>query len=101
MPCIARALARLRRVKAVAESNDVKIDVFDTIMRVARIEAAHGSEGFEPVDLEQLVNDLAEIFGPVIEDGNKRLRLDVANASTVCPRSNTSGAVDSTFDRAR
>ena len=42
--------------------------IFDTIMRVARIEAAQGKDGFEPIDLGALLEDLAEIFGPVIED---------------------------------
>ena len=47
--------------------------IFDTIMRVARIEAAQGKTGFEPVDLGELVTELAEIFGPVVEDAGKRL----------------------------
>lgn len=86
---LARLRARLEMLpegeeRAAALDEAARLsDIFDTIMRVARIEAAHGSDGFEPVDLQQLVDDLAEIFGPVIEDENKRLRLDVANAATV------------------
>ena len=51
--------------------------IFDTIMRVARIEAGQGTEGSETVDLAALVEDLGEIFGPVIEDEGKTLRFSV------------------------
>lgn len=57
--------------------------IFDTIMRVARIEAGQGRDGFEPVDLGALVEELAEIFGPVIEEEEKRPHLDTASAATV------------------
>lgn len=57
--------------------------VFDTIMRVARIEAAHGTDGFEKVSLAALVDDLAETFGPVVEDEGKFLSVDSADADTV------------------
>ena len=57
--------------------------IFDTIMRVARIEAGQGRDGFEPVDLGALLEELAEIFGPVIEEEEKRPILETAGAATV------------------
>ena len=57
--------------------------IFDTIMRVARIEAQQGTEGFAAVDLGDLVTELAETFGPVIEDGGKRLVLEQGTPGTV------------------
>ncbi len=57
--------------------------IFDTIMRIARIEAKQGTEGFAPVDLGALVDDLAETFGPVVEDAGKTLRLEVETPDTV------------------
>ncbi len=57
--------------------------IFDTIMRVARIEAAQGTNGFEPVDLAALVEDLAETFEPVIEDEGKSLTLEITAPETV------------------
>ena len=57
--------------------------IFDTIMRVARIEAAHGTEGFEDVALGALIADLAETFEPVVEDDGKSLKVDIANPGTV------------------
>jgi signal transduction histidine kinase len=57
--------------------------IFDTIMRVARIEAGQGRDGFETVALGALVDDMSETFGPVIEDGGKTLTLDVTLPATV------------------
>ena len=58
-------------------------DIFDTIMRVARIEAGQGRDGFEPVPLAGLAEELAETFGPVIEDMGKTLLLSLIAGETV------------------
>lgn len=58
-------------------------DIFDTIMRVARIEAAQGTDGFESVEISELLNEVAEIFGPVIEDEGKTLVVDVTEADRI------------------
>ncbi len=57
--------------------------IFDTIMRVARIEAGHGQDGFEPVDLGALAVELSEIFGPVVEDNGKQLKVLVQASQSV------------------
>lgn len=57
--------------------------IFDTIMRVARIEAGHGTDGFEHVALDALAEDLAETFGPVVEDEGKVLSTRVTAPGTV------------------
>ena len=58
-------------------------DIFDTIMRVARIEAAQGTDGFEAVEVSELLEEVAEIFGPVVEDEGKTLALDVKGAGRI------------------
>lgn len=57
--------------------------IFDTIMRVARIEAGHGTEGFEAVDLGELANELADIFGPVVDENGKQFSLASEKPATV------------------
>jgi signal transduction histidine kinase len=52
-------------------------------MRVARIEAGQGREGFEVLNLGDLVHDVAEVFGPVAEDNAKSFILDVVNPATL------------------
>lgn len=49
--------------------------IFDTIMRVARIEATQGEDGFESIGLTEFIADFEDIFGPVVEDAGKKLVL--------------------------
>ncbi|MGJ8583495.1 MAG: ATP-binding protein [Marinosulfonomonas sp.] len=70
------------RGAALEEANRLS-EIFDTIMRVARIEAGHGRDGFEPVALETLATDMVETFGPVVEDDGKRLVLDLSMPATI------------------
>ncbi len=86
-------LARLRSRLEVLPEGDARSDaleeaarlsgIFDTIMRVARIEAATGQVGFEAVDLGGLVTEIGETFGPVVEDAGKTLQVDVDAPATV------------------
>ncbi|MEJ8561602.1 HAMP domain-containing sensor histidine kinase [Yoonia sp. GPGPB17] len=57
--------------------------VFDTIMRVARIEAGQGRDGFTEVPLGDLITELEEIFGPVVEDDGKVLKVALSAPATV------------------
>ncbi|MCY4334917.1 MAG: HAMP domain-containing sensor histidine kinase [Litoreibacter sp.] len=68
---------------AALEEAERLSSIFDTIMRVARIEAAQGTDGFEPVALGELMRDLAETFGPVVEDEGKTLNLNIDGNDTV------------------
>ena len=67
---------------ALEEANRLS-GIFDTIMRVARIEAGQGRDGFEKVALGALATDLAETFGPVVEDIGKTLIVDETNPATI------------------
>lgn len=86
---LARLRARLEMLPegeergAALEEAGLLSDIFDTIMRVARIEAAQGNDGFEEVALGAFVDELAEVFGPVIEDGGKSLKLEVSAPAVV------------------
>lgn len=86
---LARLRARLEalpqgeaRADALEEASRLS-GIFDTIMRVARIEASQGTDGFEAVDLAELMSELAEIFEPVVEDAGKVLVTDFKPAQTV------------------
>ena len=57
--------------------------IFDTIMRIARIEATQGAVGLDSVDLAELADEVAEMFEPVVEDAGKVLLLESEDASTV------------------
>jgi len=49
--------------------------IFDTIMRIARIEAEQGRASFEEIDLGSLCSEVADVFGPVVEDSGKQLMI--------------------------
>ena len=70
------------RSDALEEANRMA-GIFDTIMRVARIEAGQGREGFENVSLRELIEELEETFGPVVEDEGKTLKATISEAGTV------------------
>lgn len=70
------------RGAALAEASRLST-IFDTIMRVARIEAATGRDGFTSVSLADLAAELEDIFGPVIEDEGKSLILDLSEPATI------------------
>ena len=57
--------------------------IFDTILRVARIEATQGEDGFESIDLTEFISDIEDIFGPVVEDAGKKLVLQNAGQGSV------------------
>ena len=57
--------------------------IFDTIMRVARIEAAQGTDGFETVKLCMFAEELSETFAPVVEEEDKTLTLELHEPGTV------------------
>ncbi|WP_375253747.1 sensor histidine kinase [Yoonia sp.] len=86
---LARLRARLEmlpdseeRAEALEEAGQLS-DIFDTIMRVARIEAGQGKTGFEDIPLASFIDALAETFGPVVEDAGRQLKLDVSGAKSV------------------
>ena len=57
--------------------------IFDTIMRIARVEAAQGRGGFEDVALGPLMEEIFEIFEAVVEDEGKKLALELQAPATV------------------
>ncbi|MEM7470727.1 MAG: HAMP domain-containing sensor histidine kinase [Pseudomonadota bacterium] len=86
-------LARLRAKLEILPDGDARNDaleeatrlsgMFDAIMRLARIEAGQGRDGFEAVALRDLADDLTETFGPVVEDAQKTLVIDIAAPATI------------------
>lgn len=57
--------------------------IFDTIMRVARIEAGQGRDGFQSINLGELAAEVLEIFGPVAEDNQKQISLNLTDPAAV------------------
>lgn len=86
---LARLQARLESLPS-GEERDAALEeasrlsgIFDTIMRVARIEAGQGRDGFQSINLGELAGEVLEIFGPVAEDNQKQISLDLSDPAAV------------------
>lgn len=53
------------------------LTIVDTALSIRRAEAGIGRENFVPVDLADMVGSLAEIYGPVAEELNRTIEVDV------------------------
>lgn len=80
---LARLRARLEmlpegeeRAAALEEAERLS-GIFDTIMRVARIEAGQGTDSFETINLAEFLQELEDIFGAVVEDSGKTLNVNL------------------------
>ena len=47
---------------------DTIVDTFEALLRITQIEAGAGRRRFAPIDLKALLGNVADIYGPVIED---------------------------------
>lgn len=56
---------------------------FDAIMRIARIEADRSDTKLQPLNLGDLAHEVADLFGPVIEDAGKTLGVVVDDPAQV------------------
>lgn len=56
---------------------------FDAIMRIARIEADRSDTKLQPLNLGDLAHEVADLFGPVIEDAGKSLDVAVTDPAQV------------------
>jgi signal transduction histidine kinase len=51
---------------------DTIVETFEALLRITQIEAGAGKKRFAPVDLAVLLGNVADVYGPVIEDEGHR-----------------------------
>lgn len=81
---LARLKTRLERLRqsspdtevdeAVAEA-DRLLATFGALLRIARIESGERRAAFRDVDLTSVIDDVAELYAPLIEEGGKKIVL--------------------------
>ncbi len=82
---LARLKTRLERLRhgsagadevdhAVSEA-DKLLATFAALLRIARIESGERRQAFASVDMTALIDDVAELYGPLIEEKDKKLVL--------------------------
>lgn len=60
------------------EQIDQITGTFEALLRLSRIESGAGREGFRTVNLQALIEEVAEVFGPVLEDAGQSLIVEIA-----------------------
>jgi signal transduction histidine kinase len=59
---------------------DTIVETFEALLRITQIEAGAGRQRFTRVDLKALLSNIADIYGPVIEDEGRRFECDLDRA---------------------
>nr|WP_244327867.1 HAMP domain-containing sensor histidine kinase [Roseibium sp. RKSG952] len=72
-------------LETTLEESDNLLRIFDALLRIARVEAMAPDAGMGPVDLSNLIEQVAELYEPVLEDEGGVLKRDVGpNVRAVC-----------------
>lgn len=64
-------------LEAALEDGDGLIRIFDALLRIARVEAMSPEAGMEPVDLSSVIEEIADLYQPVLEDVGGSLDVQV------------------------
>jgi signal transduction histidine kinase len=70
-------------IEQAIEEADSLLATFQALLRIARIEAEQRREGFAPVDLGQLLADVAELYEPVAAEKGQRVDLAIVPPTLV------------------
>ncbi|HUV32831.1 MAG TPA: HAMP domain-containing sensor histidine kinase, partial [Devosiaceae bacterium] len=70
-------------LETTIEESDQLIKTFNALLLIARIEAGTPAGTFEPVDLSQVVEDVAELYAPVAEDAGLALTASAGEHVTI------------------
>ncbi|WP_417680169.1 ATP-binding protein [Roseibium sp.] len=73
-------------LEATLDDSDTLIRIFDALLRIARVEAMAPESGMDDVDLKAVVEEMADLYEPVVEDEGGRL--DIQVSETVMARCN-------------
>lgn len=70
-------------VEAAIQETDTIVGTFNAILRIAQAESGAGIQHFEPFDLSDMMQDIADLYGPVAEDRKIRLIATIASGLAI------------------
>ncbi len=70
--------ARQEALETTLSESDKLIRTFNALLSIARAEAGAPSGAFADTDLSAVVADMAELYGPVVEEAGLELRTEIA-----------------------
>lgn len=65
--------AQSATLQKIIEEADHLIKTFNALLKIARLEAGADSEQKDSVDLQQVIEEVAELYDPVVDDANMSL----------------------------
>ena len=78
---------RLGRVEGaeqrIYELGDEMLMLFSSILRIAEVDGGGLGHTFQPIDLSEVMTDVAECFAPALSDGEHRIEWSIAPQVTV------------------
>ncbi|MEJ8473984.1 sensor histidine kinase [Roseibium algae] len=77
------AIEYCEALEATIEDSDNLIRIFDALLRIARVEAMSPEAGMEPFDLKAVIEEMADLYGPLVEDEGGRLTFEVEGPAEV------------------
>ncbi len=72
-----------KALEGITEDADNLIRVFNALLMIARLEAGQMRETLGPFDLSEVVADVAELYGPVTEEGGGVLTVEAPETAPV------------------
>ncbi|MEM7290677.1 MAG: HAMP domain-containing sensor histidine kinase, partial [Pseudomonadota bacterium] len=67
---------------AIAQIDDIA-EIFDALLRLAKIQNGEGRARFETVDLAEFVREIADTYGPVVSDAGQKLLVTIDDANEI------------------
>lgn len=93
--------AKVEALQGTIEEADNLIKTFNALLKIARLEAGADNEQKDVVDLSQVMEEVAELYEPVIDDEGMELKLSISeNLSILADRQLISQAITNVIDNA-
>jgi len=73
----------VEEIGSALEQADEVISIFDAFLRIAKLESGTAQAKFEPVDLGALLTEIEDTYAPVVEHGERLLKLDLTSPTTI------------------
>lgn len=68
---------------AIGREADLLLSMLNSVLAISRAEAGLGQEHMEPLDLGGLIEDLADLYGPLAEEQERTVRAEIVSPAVI------------------
>jgi signal transduction histidine kinase len=94
------ATERDRHLSRAEQESQRALNTFNALVNLARAEAGFSSEAMEKIELSKIIKDIVELFGPLAEERQQRLRVSLTPITVVGHRQILSQALGNLLENA-